>query len=152
MFRAHPFIFLALLGVFVLFGMEVAFGIENVVEAGTIAPEIVPLISNIGLIGFAASAFAFFTWWTSTYFTHLDVTWTHVRRRAGIITNRSSQLRHSDIKNIQVNQGPIQYVFGTGTLELSSAGQAAEEIIMTDIPNPEDVRQRLSNQRAEAVQ
>lgn len=80
-------------------------------------------------------------WWLSNYFTELTVTDRHARKEMGIITNQSSMLRHQDIKNIQVDQGPIQYIMGTGTLELSSAGQAAEEIIIRDIKDPESIRQ-----------
>jgi len=152
MFRAHPFLFLLLVVTVLLFGIEVAVGVENVVgrslRQGTSLGQ---LVSEAGKIGLGVALFILFAWWVKNHFTRLIVTPTHVRKKTGIVSNQSSQLRHGDIKNMQVDQGPVQYVFGTGTLQLSSAGQAAEEIIITDIPNPEQVRKDLSRQRGEVV-
>lgn len=145
MFRAHPFLWLFLVTSLCFFGAEVAIGIENVIgrriQQGS---PLGKLVSGSGQLGLWVTSFVLFAWWVKNHYTRLVVTPTHVRKRTGIISNRSSQLRHGDIKNMQVDQGPVQYVLGTGTLELSSAGQAAEEIIITDIPNPEQVRKSLS--------
>lgn len=152
MFRAHPFLFLLLIAGIILFGIEVTVGIENVL--GRVVrqrPFLKTVLSEGGKIGLAGTVIVFMGWWIKNHYTRLIVTRTHARKRTGIISNQSSQLRHADIKNMQVDQGPVQYVFGTGTLELSSAGQAAEEIIITDIPNPEQITRALSRQRRELV-
>jgi uncharacterized membrane protein YdbT with pleckstrin-like domain len=153
MFRAHPFIYLSLIGAILLFLLEVLVGVENAV--GQVIQEGSPvkrIVSGAGKIGLGVSIFAMFAWWIKNHYTRLIVTQTHAKKKTGIVSNRSSQLRHKDIKNIQVDQGPIQYILGTGTLQLSSAGQAAEEIVITDIPDPEQVQSDLSRQRGEVVQ
>lgn len=86
-------------------------------------------------------------WWLSIVSSELVVTPQRVRKRAGILSNRVTELVHRDVKNIQVSQGPIQNFMGTGTLRLSSAGQAGIELTMTDIEDPQHIRDLIYSNR-----
>ncbi|PSQ75710.1 MAG: hypothetical protein BRD35_08210 [Bacteroidetes bacterium QH_7_62_13] len=86
-------------------------------------------------------------WWLSTVSRELTVTPRRVRKRSGILANQTTELRHEDVKNVQVSQGPIQNLLNTGTLRLSSAGQAGIELTMTDIDDPQGVRDVIYQQQ-----
>jgi membrane protein YdbS with pleckstrin-like domain len=86
-------------------------------------------------------------WWLSTVSRELTVTPRRVRKRSGILANQTTELRHADVKNVQVSQGPIQNLLNTGTLRLSSAGQAGIELTMTDIDDPQGVRDVIYQQQ-----
>lgn len=86
-------------------------------------------------------------WWLSAVSHELVVTPRRVRKRSGILSNRVTELEHRDVKNIQVSQGPIQNLMGTGTLRLSSAGQAGIELTMTDVDDPQSIRDLIYQQR-----
>lgn len=86
-------------------------------------------------------------WFLASASCELVVTEERTRKRSGILSNQTTELVHSDVKNIQVSQGPIQNLMDTGTLRLSSAGQAGIELTMTDIESPENVRDFISQQR-----
>lgn len=86
-------------------------------------------------------------WWLSTVSRELVVTPRRVRKRSGVLANQTTELQHKDVKNVQVRQGPIQNLMETGTLRLSSAGQAGVELTMTDIDDPQGVRDLIYQQQ-----
>lgn len=86
-------------------------------------------------------------WWLSAASRELVVTPRRARKRTGILSNQVTELEHRDVKNIQVSQGPVQNLMNTGTLRLSSAGQAGMELTMTDIEDPQSVRDLIYRQR-----
>jgi hypothetical protein len=88
-------------------------------------------------------------WWCSTVSSELIVTPRRVQKRTGILSNHVTELEHRDIKNIQVSQGPIQNLMDTGTLRLSSAGQAGIELTMSDIHDPQGIRDLIYQQRGQ---
>jgi len=86
-------------------------------------------------------------WWVSTVSRELIVTPRRVRKRSGVLTNQTTELQHKDVKHVQVSQGAIQNLMETGTLRLSSAGQAGVELTMTDIDDPQGVRDIIYQQQ-----
>jgi membrane protein YdbS with pleckstrin-like domain len=104
-------------------------------------------IISILLIPTGIGILILFFWWLSTYNRELIVTKTRTRKRTGILSNETTELEHRDVKNIQVEQGPIQNLMGTGTLRLSSAGQAGMELEMNSVENPEGIRDLIYDQR-----
>lgn len=86
-------------------------------------------------------------WWLSAASRELIVTPQRVRKRTGILSNQTTELEHRDVKNVQVSQGPIQNLMNTGTLRLSSAGQAGIELTMSDVEDPQNIRDLIYRQR-----
>ncbi|WP_259063472.1 PH domain-containing protein [Salinibacter ruber] len=58
----------------------------------------------------------------------------------------TSELAHRNIRNVQIDQGPIHRLMQCGTLRLSSAGQSGIELTMRDLDDPEAVRDLIYQQ------
>ena len=70
----------------------------------------------------------------------LEVTNKRTVERNGILSKRTTEVRHQDIRNIQVSQTFHERVFKVGRIGISSAGQDGLEIVVDNIPNPEELR------------
>jgi membrane protein YdbS with pleckstrin-like domain len=79
--------------------------------------------------------------------TRLKVTSRRTVLESGILSKQTNEVRHSDIRNIQVRQGVFDRLFGVGELELSSAGQSDVEIDVRGIPNPQEVADLIRKHR-----
>ncbi len=75
-------------------------------------------------------------WWLSTKATTLTVTDERTILRRGLLSKQLNEVWHRDV----LTQTFWQRIFGTGTLEISSAGQADVEIRVTGIPDPDEVK------------
>jgi uncharacterized membrane protein YdbT with pleckstrin-like domain len=88
-------------------------------------------------------------WWLRCVSTTLTVTTYRTILRKGILSKSTNEVRHCDVRNIQVKQSILQRIFGTGSIGISSAGQAEVEIYAEGIASPQQVasliRQNQSN-------
>lgn len=75
--------------------------------------------------------------WLRCRSTQLVVTTQRTILRTGILSKQTSELRHTDIRNIQVVQGVFERMLKVGTLELSSAAQSDVEIVIKGVPDPQ---------------
>lgn len=75
--------------------------------------------------------------WLRCRSTQLVVTTQRTILRTGILSKQTSELRHTDIRNIQVVQGAFERMLNVGTLELSSAAQSNIEIVVKGVPDPQ---------------
>ena len=75
--------------------------------------------------------------WLRCRSTQLVVTTQRTILRTGILSKQTSELRHADVRNIQVVQGAFERMLKVGTLELSSAAQSDVEIILKSVPDPQ---------------
>lgn len=68
--------------------------------------------------------------------------------RTGILTRRVVEVRHKDVRQIEVDQTIIQRLLGTGQLRVSSAASSGFEIDIDGIAHPDslaaDIRKRQS--------
>jgi uncharacterized membrane protein YdbT with pleckstrin-like domain len=87
-------------------------------------------------------------WWIKTRKTTLIVTSKRTTLVMGILSKKTDELRHNDVRSISVTQGFLQRVFGVGSIEISSAARSDAEIIANDIHNPQHVAD-LIRQRQE---
>ncbi len=85
------------------------------------------------LIGFII----YFVEWLRCKATRLIVTDSRTILHHGLLSRKTNEVRHEDVKNLQVTQGFFDRIFNLGTLELSSAGQSDVEIQVAGIPGPE---------------
>lgn len=78
-------------------------------------------------------------WWLKCLKTSFTVTTHRTILRHGLLSKSTSEVRHADIRNIQLQQSFSQRLFGTGTIGISSSGQSGIEILISGIANPEEV-------------
>lgn len=100
------------------------------------------------LLGISAGPIPLLWLWINANSRELVITSTRARKRSGVLSNMTTELEHRDVRNIQVEQGPIQRLTGCGTLRLSSAGQSGIELVMCDIKSPGSVRDVIYGQRS----
>lgn len=90
---------------------------------------------------------AFLIWWLQVKATLLTVDDEKTVLRRGLLSKHTNEVRHRDVRNIKVAQSFFQRVFGVGAIEVSSAGQADEEITVSGIPDPEKVKEIINAHR-----
>ena len=59
----------------------------------------------------------------------------------------SSEIRHIDVKNIQIFQGPIQKIMGVGSIYISSTGQDEASLTIKGIEYFNEVRDLINEKR-----
>lgn len=129
MFRKRPAVFLGLL---ILGGA----GVWGALEAGrTEHPE----LAWVGWSAAGAVALVYLAWWVRVLHTTLIATTRRIILRQGIFAKATNEVRHADIRNLQVDQGILDRVFRVGDLAASSAGQDGIEIRAWGIPEPQEI-------------
>ena len=86
-------------------------------------------------------------WWLRCKAAKLTVTTERICMRKGVLSKYTNEVYHSDVRNIQVHQSLFQRMLNTGSIGISSAGQAGVEISFSGLPDPERVRQIIDAQR-----
>jgi uncharacterized membrane protein YdbT with pleckstrin-like domain len=89
-------------------------------------------------------------WWLKNKGTVLTVTNERTILRRGLLSKSLNEVWHQDVRNVKLSQSFWQRIFGTGTLEISSAGQADVEIKVTGIPDPDDVKSVIDRFKMES--
>lgn len=84
-----------------------------------------------------------FKWWLGVIYTTLSVTSKRTILRTGIIAKNTTEVRHDDVRNLQINQDIFERLFGVGDIAISSAGQDDLEIHVLGIPQPTEVAQLI---------
>ena len=92
-----------------------------------------------GLVCAAGGALVLLYWWLESRFTTLEVTNRRTRLRHGIVSRKTSEVRHRDVRNLQVDQNFLDRLLGVGTIAISSAGQDDLEIVVPGIVHPEKI-------------
>jgi hypothetical protein len=143
MFRARPFLFLLLL-VVLLGGAAAAiwFGILR-----TQAPH-AREYSWAGMGTMGVGLLAFMVWKLRTMETSLEITSKRTIERKGLFSRFTSEVRHQDIRNLQVTQSFFERLMGVGRIGISSAGQDDVEIVADDVPSPDRIRQIIDLYRS----
>jgi Bacterial PH domain len=135
MWRAHPLVAAGLWGMFAvgLFALWRSSGNPTVDWLDQAVGR------TAGAILAAGAALALFAWWLMTRCTSLEVTTERSLCRRGVLSRESSEVRHCDVRNLQVHQTLYQRLVGIGELSISSAGQEDMEIVVRGIPHPHDI-------------
>jgi membrane protein YdbS with pleckstrin-like domain len=138
MFRARPLTFLGLL--LVAIG-----GISGLVYFGVVQWQAIWFWVSAGAAVAALIVLGF--WKISTLDHSIEVTTRRTIETKGIFSRSTSEVRHQDVRNIQVTQSFFQRLFNVGTLGISSAGQDDLEIFVNDLPQPRKVRDAIDRYR-----
>lgn len=96
---------------------------------------LVPVV-GVGLI-------ILFFWFLVCKATELTITDERTILRQGLFSKRTNEIRHSDVKNIQVTQSFLQRMFNVGRLAVSSAGQDTIEIEVNGVYDPQGIADLL---------
>jgi len=144
MFRAHPFVALGL-------WTALAFGLAGLFWTWTgdaTTGWLTAAVARVAALALAAAAgLGLFGWWLVTRCTSLRVTTERSLFRRGVLSRQSSEVRHSDVRNLQVHQSLYQRLVGIGKLAISSAGQEDMEIVVRGIPDPHGVAGTIRDQQ-----
>lgn len=88
-----------------------------------------------------------FVWWLTTLTSTLTITGEKSVCRRGLLSKRTNEVWHRDVRNVQISQSFFQRIFGVGRIGISSAGQSGVEIEMVGIRNPEKVKSLIDSHR-----
>ncbi len=114
-------------------------GAAAAVAFGLVAPLIWAAI--LGLIAFVTGAIALLCWKVLTFTEGLTVTTKRTIDRHGLLSRKTSEVLHADIRNIRIDQTVLQRLFRVGDLAISSAADDDQEVFMAKVPRPDRVRE-----------
>jgi uncharacterized membrane protein YdbT with pleckstrin-like domain len=97
---------------------------------------LVPLTLGLALL-------VFLGWWIQTKAVRFYVTEKRTLLVEGILSRNSTEVRHDDVRNIQVEQTFFQRLLNVGRIEISSAGQSTMEIVVNGIPDPQEIAETI---------
>ena len=80
------------------------------------------------------------------------ITDSRVRRSVGIISRDESSVNLRDIRNVQLQQGPIQRLLGYGDVSFSTAGTGDVEIRFGKVSRPRRVKRMVEEAQSEQVE
>lgn len=87
-------------------------------------------------------------WYIRSRSTRLTVTSDQISLRTGWLSKNTNDVFIENVRNIQVKQTFWQRILGVGYVGISSAGQSGIEIEVDGLPDPDDLKVLLDNQRA----
>lgn len=135
--RKHPFRFL---GLVLVVAAGVVAMILGLLGGAALPGNLPPMMLAVG--GAVLAAIGLIYWfflWIQTRFTVLTVTNRRTVLRKGIIARKTTEVRHRDVRNLQVNQTEVERLLGVGDIAISSSGQDELEIQVIGIPHPEKI-------------
>ncbi|UCG31989.1 MAG: PH domain-containing protein [Phycisphaerales bacterium] len=135
MFRSNPIGFIFTCALFLL-GFVLLFVVEG--RTCKFLCFIFPVLAG-GVI--------FLVWWLKILGTTLTVTTKRTCITRGILSKRTSEVMHSDIRNIQTFQTFLQRILDVGYLAISSAGQSDIEVAVKGIPDPDGIKDLIDKYR-----
>lgn len=145
MFRARPLKFIGLFAA-LAFGV-IGLGTWLISEAGLVLGGTTWLTPTpllwVSLLLTILGGGWLFMWWLQTIYVTLQVTTVRTLVKRGIIARETSEVRHTDVRNIQVDQNIFERIVGVGDIAISSSGQDDLEIDVDGIPNPNRVADRV---------
>lgn len=135
--RKHPLRFIGVLLALTVGIVCIVLGaVGGAVVPGNAPPQLL-LICGVILAGMAA--LYWFVSWIETRFTQLKITNRRSVLRKGLFSRETSEVRHRDVRNLQVDQSTFERLLGVGDLAISSAGQDDLEIAVQGVPDPEHI-------------
>lgn len=105
------------------------------------------LLCVVLIIAYGAGLVILLVWWIQTKCTTLTITDKNTTLRRGILSKSINEVRHKDVRNVQVYQSFLQRILGVGRLALSSSGQDGLEIVVNGIRAPMRLKKLIDDQR-----
>lgn len=136
MFRNRPVLFLLIC----LF--PAGLGALNAQDSGAVSGVLMAMVSFVML-----ALPLLIAWKIATLCSTLTVTSTRSIHRRGLLSKRTSEVFHRDVRNVVVDQGILQRIFGAGMVAIASAGHGGMEIVAKGMPNPSAIKAILDSHR-----
>jgi uncharacterized membrane protein YdbT with pleckstrin-like domain len=103
----------------------------------------VGFIVSVILIAAAVGILILLVWYIRTRSERLTITTEELRYEQGILSKTHNEVRLSGIRSIRVKQSLFQRMFGTGDIDVFTAGDLPE-VTIRGIPDPHEVRELVS--------
>jgi len=95
---------------------------------------------------FGLGLLIFLVWHLQNKASKLIVTDKEVLFEKGLLSKERSEVNISSIRTVKVKQSFFNRIFGTGTIELYTAGDNPE-IVATGMPDPNKIREFIKNEQ-----
>lgn len=102
-----------------------------------VAPGLYFLIGGSVLV--LVGGFYLLKWWIIAKTQQLTLTTERCLYRSGILKRNTSEVRHDDVRNIKLNQNFMERILKFGDIAISSSGQDDMEIVIRNIPHPQNI-------------
>ena len=137
LWQGHPS--LRLITPSVVVGLVLALG--GVVLTVVLTEPTVRWLPLLGVpLGIAVVAWAY----VSLVSTRYVLTSEEVYRKRGIFDQSVAQIRLDRVQNTTFSQSPTERLFSYGDITIYTAGSDTMDITLTNVPNPQEVNQRLT--------
>ncbi len=100
-----------------------------------------------GLLSVLLGGFFLVKWWIIGKTHKLTITTERSIYRSGIIHRFTSEVRHDDVRNIKLDQNFKERLLKFGDIAISSSGQDDMEIVIRDIPHPQEIADLIRRQQ-----
>ena len=97
---------------------------------------------------FGIGIIIFLVWYLKTRSSKLSITDRDILFEEGLLNKNRSEISIDRIRTVKVKQTFFNRIFGTGTIELYTAGDTAE-IIAIGMPDPHRIRDLIKNRQPE---
>lgn len=134
MFRARPWTTL------LMFVLIVGGGVGGAILA--FMPPLLPFAIGCG-VAFVVGLVWIGIWKILALEVRLEITTKRTIERRGLFSKSTTEVMHADIRNFQLSQSFWQRLLNVGTIGISSAANEDVEIVMKDVPKPEEVRKMI---------
>lgn len=105
------------------------------------------LLCLVLILAYGAGLLLLLVWWVKTKNTTLIVTDKRTILQTGLLSRHTNEVVHVHIRNIQIQQNPIERLFNIGTLKIASAGTGDIEISVSGIPGPNRIKSIIDHYR-----
>jgi membrane protein YdbS with pleckstrin-like domain len=86
-------------------------------------------------------------WWLKCHSTTLTVSNKRTVLRRGLISKHTREVRHSDVRFLELDQSVLQRLLGVGSISISSAAQGEVEIVIDGIAKPQHIKETIDGYR-----
>ena len=142
MWRCKPFTYTLMVLMFIG-GIAGAYYLHSEGELLPDYPYLKFVSLGASLIGFAVLLY----WFIRSKATKLTLTDERTTLKRGIFSLYVTEVFHSDVRNVQLNQTLMQRIFHVGSVGVASAGGDGMEIQVHGMPNPDDVKEIIDKYR-----
>ena len=101
------------------------------------------IISILLVPAFGLGIIILLVWYISTKAQKLTITTGDLLYEKGLLSKSRSELRLTSIRSVRVNQSLFQRIFGTGDVDIFTAGDEPE-ITAKGMPDPNEIRALIS--------
>ena len=99
------------------------------------------IVGGLLLLFFGLGILVFLGIWLDRKQRKYTITSERVITRFGLIGRKVSEVELKNIQDVELRQGILQRLVGTGTLGFSSAGRAGVEVTFEGVSDPEGVKE-----------